>query len=71
MLKTLPATYIKINMPGVFCVEKTFHRIGNGSSYAGLFLFQYQHIAGYDLPAETGVFYTAEQGELSAVFRQA
>ena len=24
-------------MPGVFCVEKTFHRIGNGSSYAGLF----------------------------------
>ena len=39
MLKTLPATYIKINMPGVFCVEKTFHRIGNGSSYAGLFLY--------------------------------
>ena len=33
--------------------------------------FQYQHIAGYDLPAETGVFYAAEQGELSAVFRQA
>ena len=33
--------------------------------------FQYQHIAGYDLPTETGVFYTAEQGELSAVFRQA
>lgn len=24
MLKTLPATYIKINMPGVFCVEKHF-----------------------------------------------
>ena len=32
---------------------------------------QYQHIAGYDLPAETGVFYAAEQGELSTVFRQA
>ena len=39
MIKTSPATYIKINMPGVFCVEKTFHRIGNGSSYAGLFLY--------------------------------
>mgnify|MGYP001635385048 CR=1 FL=1 len=26
-------------MPGVFCVEKTFHRIGNGSSYAGLILY--------------------------------
>ena len=45
MLKTLPATYIKINMPGVFCVEKTFHRIGNGSSYAGLFLYSVASIA--------------------------
>ena len=35
------------------------------------FTLQSQDIAGHDLPTETGVFYAAEQGELSTVFRQA
>ena len=35
------------------------------------FTFQSQYIAGHDLTAEAGVFHTAEQGELSTVFRQA
>jgi len=39
MIKTSPATYIKINMPGVLCVEKALCRAWYGSAHAGLFLY--------------------------------
>ena len=38
-MKALLATYIKLNTPGVFCVEKARDRNRNGSSHAGLLLY--------------------------------
>lgn len=38
-MKALLATYIKLNTPGVFCVEKARDRNWNGSSHAGLLLY--------------------------------
>ena len=42
MLKTLPATYIKINMPGVFCVEKACNGTDHGLSSALMLLLSFK-----------------------------
>lgn len=44
-MKALLATYIKLNTPGVFCVEKARDRNRNGSSHAGLLLYSVKEAA--------------------------